>query len=73
MKLDNNQKRILELTTQLENKALEYHNLCDEFEKLKQDEENLTKKILLDLKEKFAQNLKDITELVNEIETLNKK
>lgn len=73
MDLTKEQEEILILTMELDLKAKEYKMLCDEFEKFKNERENLNLEILLNLKDKFLQNQKEIREINEKLKSFQNK
>lgn len=66
MKLTPNQKKLVELTMQLDLKAKEYKELCKELDDVKKKDIDPNDESLIDLRDRFQKNL-------NEIQSINKQ
>ena len=73
MKLTLEQAKLVSLTMELDMKAMEYKKLCDELDDLKNKKIDPNDPILLELKDKFSQNLDEILKIKNELKKLQDK
>lgn len=72
MNLTSKQQKLLELTMELDIKAKEYKLLCDELESLKKCNLDENDEKYVDLREKFANNLREIQSINSQLKDLNK-
>lgn len=70
MKLTENQAKLVNLTMELDLKAREYKKLCKELDKLKEANIDPNSPTLIPLRDKFAQNLKEIQEINRKLKEL---
>lgn len=70
MKMNLKQTKITGLTMELALKAKEYEKLCQELEKLKENNINPNDKRLLEIKKLFEKNQEEIIEIKKQIEKI---
>ena len=70
MKLTSKQEKVIALTMELDLMAKEYKILCDRLEIVKNDGKLHSTEYLLELKDKFLQNQKEIKRINEELKKL---
>ena len=73
MKMTLEQTKLVGLTMELDLKAREYKNLCKELDELKAQNVDPNAEILVDLRERFLKNQKEIEEINNQLNALQNK
>ena len=72
MNLTSKQQKLIELTMELDIKAKEYKLLCDELESLKKSNLDENDEKYVNLRDRFAENLREIKSINNQLKDLNK-
>jgi len=70
MKLTPNQKKLVELTMQLDLKAKEYNALCKELDDVKKKGIDPNDESLIELRDKFQKNLSEIQSINKQLKEL---
>ena len=73
MKMNIDQTKLVGLTMELDLKAKEYKELCDQLEQLKSSNIDPNDEKLLDLAKKFLENQEEIKKIVLKLEKLKNK